>query len=186
MKLQMTSNATNVVAFADREIVEFDHFTGSQGVKVVRTGDPTELTNLLGLLIVRGGSLLFGVRVHPRMATVAPAVHLSQRLVVIVYDDQLIGIDLESRERVVDTALDSPFREIIEIPEIGSLVCSDADIQAFDLDWKKMWRYSGDLIESCRLDQDGLVVRFVDGQPAHLSLRTGEPRAPSVAAPGQR
>lgn len=178
MKLQMSSHGTNVVAFSGREIVDLDHFTRSQAIKVLSVGNQTDETNLLGLLMFRGGAPLFAARVHVRMAAIPPAVHLGPRLAVIAYDDQVIAIELESGERVVEFALGSPFREVIEIPGKGSLVCCDADIEAFDPDWNRMWRYSGDLIESCRVEGgDALLIRFMEREPERLSLATGKPYA---------
>jgi hypothetical protein len=175
MKLQLTSQGTNLVAFFERDVVDFDQFTSSQSVEVLSVGDRTE-GNVLGLLIFQRGVPLFGVRVHSRMGAITPAVQLGPRLVVIAHDDHLLGIDLKSRERLVETDLGSPFREIIEIPGKVSLVCSDADIEAFDPDWNRVWRYSGDLIESCRLEGgDALVVHFMDRESERLSLATGKP-----------
>jgi hypothetical protein len=176
MKLQLGTQGTSLVVFSGRDVAGFDHYTRVQAIRVVNVGvTEAEVASALGVLFSRGGEPVFGIRVHRRMEIVAPAIHMEPPLVVLAYDDRLIAIDVERQDLTFEISLNSPFREVIEIPGTTFLVCSEADVEAFDTKWKRRWRYSGDLIEECRVEGETLLVRFMDRAPERLSLESGKP-----------
>jgi hypothetical protein len=94
-------------------------------------------------------------------------------LVIVGFNDALMGLDLRARRVAFEFHFDAPFYEFVSAVPGAVVALFETGVASVAADGTMLWRYDSDLIIDWRGQDDSLLLTFADDDPLCLDLRTG-------------
>ena len=104
----------------------------------------------------------------------APA--LSQGLLLIGFDSEVVGVQIQNRKVLFSLELTFPFRSLLLVRESEWLVLHECGVQAISATGETRWAFSRDIFEQAEIRGNDLHLHFMDSEAVSLNQFTGEAR----------
>jgi len=101
---------------------------------------------------------------------------------IIGFNSEVIGIDTAKKKTEFQIKLNSLFRSFTFLKKYGMiLVFHEIGMIAVNENGQEIWRFDGDIIENCVIDNNSLSLTFLDSDPVELDIFNGTSKTPSAA-----